>query len=191
MTPREHVKESARAIITRWLIGIVVVSFCGGLIFLPALSTHEHKRSCMSNLKTLNLGVIMYAGDSEDKYPPYYTFDGEVPTKIFRTVVMPYCRDELDYLCPQDKESKSGQMSFVHPYAFIGTIPNFKKGNRIFVVTIDSPTVATTAYLRDPIRFDPKSNPQQIHSPHSEVFNVAYLDGHVKAREHLNINTDF
>ena len=139
----------------------------------------------------------MYSSDADDRLPPYFTFEGEQATKKFISATNDYIKNEQIFICPKDKgypdENLAGpykKMSYVHPLALKGIIPDFHKGLRTITVDSSFPDPGTIVYLRDPIRHDPKVEDNSIHSPHEEGFNVSYLDGHTKRIEHLNMNTD-
>lgn len=195
---RRYVKGSILSTVAKTLGLLFVLGLCAAILF-PVFASPRmpHRNFCLSHLKQSLLGAIMYQSDVDDKLPPYFTFDGKEATKKYMAATMPYLKNEDIYLCPQDKgyptnieASPYEKMSYVHPLALKGIIPNFGKGNRTVIATEVIQSLETTTYLRDPVRFDPKEDNKQLRSPHGEKFNVGYLDGHAKAREHLNINTD-
>jgi prepilin-type processing-associated H-X9-DG protein len=195
---RRNVKGSKLSTVAKTLGLLFVLGLCAAILFpIFATPTHGYRPSCLTHMKQTLLGAIMYQSDADDKLPPYFTFDGSEATKKYMTATMPYLKNEQIFLCPQDKgyptkseASPYEKMSYVHPLALKGNIPNFGKGNRTVIATEIIQSLETTTYLRDPVRFDPKEDNKQLRSPHGEKFNVGYLDGHAKAREHLSVNTD-
>ena len=66
-------------------------------LLLPALAKAKQKAtsiSCMSNVKQLNLGVLMYASDNKDTFPSGTSWCD---------ALMPYVQNKNTYLCPQGK----------------------------------------------------------------------------------------
>lgn len=195
---RRYVKGSILRTVAKTLGLLFVLGLCAAILFpIFATPTHGHRPSCLTHMKQTLLAAIMYQSDADDKLPPYFTFDGKEAAMKFVAAIKPYLKNEDLFLCPQDKgyptnieASPYEKMSYVHPNALKGIIPNFGKGNRTVIATEIIQSLETTSYLRDPIRYDPKEDNKQLRSPHGEKFNIAFLDGHTKAREHLNINTD-
>ncbi len=196
--PSRHVKGNPLHIAARVAGWLLVLGLCAAVLY-PVFATAPigHRRSCLSNLKQITLVAIMYSSDADDRLPPYFTFEGEQATKKFISATNDYIKNEQIFLCPIDKgypdENLGGpnkKMSYVHPLALKGIIPDFNKGKRSVDLTDKYLNVETIIYLRDPIRYDPKDNDNTIHSPHKEGFSVSYLDGHAKRIEHLNVNTE-
>ena len=178
-----------------WLL---VLGLCTGLIYpIFATATSGHPRSCLSQIKQLNLAAIMYQSDADDKSPPFFTFEGPEPTKKFIASMMPYCKNEQLFLCPKDNNQNSehaeglaGKMSYVHCLSLKGLIPGYSVGKRVLNAVSDIQDASKAPYLRDPIRgfgtSDAKggeTSQPAILSPHGAQFNFSYLDGHVKARK--------
>jgi len=66
-------------------------------MFLPALASAKQKAfniQCMNNVKQLNLGLIMYAGDNKDQFPSGATWCD---------ALTPYVKNNATFLCPQGK----------------------------------------------------------------------------------------
>ena len=198
--PKEFMKGSALGILARVAGWLLVLGLCATVLYpvFATAPTTGHPVRCISKLKQLATAVVIYQSDADDRLPPYFTFDGDIATKGFIASTLPYIKDKSRYLCPQDKgdtakyqEGLPGKMSFVHCHSTKGIIPDFNKGNRTVKVDGDLLNLATTAYIRDPIRRSKKEGNSEISSPHIDGFNISYLDTHVKLVKVLNINTDF
>lgn len=196
--PSGYVKGNPQNIAARVAGWLLALGLCAAILFpVFAVPGHGHRPSCVSHLKQVTLSMIFYSSDYDDRLPPFFTFDGEESTKQFMKVTLDYSKNPIIYLCPQDngatsksQEGLPGKMSYVHPLALKGLIPDFHKGRRTILVDNSFSDPGTIVYLRDPIRSDPEGDTKNIHSPHKEGFSVSYLDGHAKRIEHLNVNTE-
>jgi prepilin-type processing-associated H-X9-DG protein len=176
------------------LIGFGMLAVAAVIYPIFANARGGSKKSCISNLKQIDLGNIMYGSDNNDNLPPYFTFEGNENANKLTTVLKPYLKNEMVYLCPQDAVTHSeyqegilGKMSYVHCLSLKGAIPEFSNGKRQLSLKI--PNVAEIPLFRDPIRgfgIENKSGPSGFLSPHGSAFIVAYLDGHVKARKQID-----
>jgi hypothetical protein len=184
----------------KWLGATGFVALLAAILF-PVFATGSNcggrRTTCLVNLKQLMVSVAMYQSDCDDRLPPHFTFDGPEQAQKFVNVTIPYAKLKEIYLCPSDsepflkgQEGLSGVMSYVHCLSFKSKIPDYDAGNRIVRVTEPFPNIATTPFLRDPIRSASFSGPQSFSSPNGNEFTVAYLDTHVKFRKPLDINTE-
>ena len=197
---REYMKGSSLLLSLKWLGGLGASVVLAGVIF-PLFATGSRcwgpGKNCLVNLKQLTVSVAIYQSDFDDRLPPYFTFDGPKQTKNFITATMTYAKEKSIYLCPHDsgdipdgQEGLPDVMSYVHCLSFKSKILDYEAGNRIVRVTEPFRNIATTPFLRDPIRSASFSGPQLFSSPHGKEFTVAYLDTHVKFRKPLDINTE-
>jgi prepilin-type processing-associated H-X9-DG protein len=170
------------------------------------------KAACISNLKQISTATLIYASDNSDTLPLFYTFDGADQGSKFKSLIISYVNhsdSQYDlFKCPSfehpnDKsirvpgpEGILGRMSYVHCLSLRGIIPKFSTGSRTLTLYgLDYP--ANIHYMRDPIcGFGPtkdkdgNSYPGVLNSPHGGGFNIANLDGHVKCKTPVDINTD-
>ncbi len=179
---------------------ILVIAFILAAILLPG--SHNHGPNCISNVKQVTLGTIMYGSDNDENLPPYYTFDGQESAQDLLTALKPYVKNPKLFLCPTEKnksilnqEGILGKMSYVNCLSFGGYIPKFSTGNRVMnFALIEKP--AETGLYRDPIRGFGMPNPDAIKkledgkahflSPHGTFFVIGYIDGHTKGRNPID-----
>ena len=196
---REYMKGSILIISLKWLGATGFVALLAAILFpVFAPGSRCYKRlNCLSNLKQLGTAIAIYQSDADDQLPPYFTFDGPEQAETFVNVTFPYSKSKEIFLCifdngpvPAGQEGLPGKLSFVHCLSFKSKIPDFIQGNRTIRVTNTFPNIATTPFLREPIRGASFSGMQTFKSPHGEGFSISYLDTHVKFRKPLDINTE-
>lgn len=207
--------------LTLWkVLGLAVLGILIAGILYPIFATapmNRHPRSSLSNMKVLGVGLAIYGSDSDDRLPPYFTFDlpktwdsmsndqkaRTHPVTLFVTAVKPYIKNDQILLSVDDentieikiydpkREGYPGMMSYVHSLSLRGHIPDYDKGNRVLKVTqVEEPRLV--AYLRDPIRgFGPnKDGVQTLLGPNKKGFNVGYLDTSARVKSILDVNTE-
>jgi hypothetical protein len=155
------------------------------------------RTSCLSNIKQLTAGVMMYSADNEDTVSPYFSFDGEKNQEAFIASLLPYVKHTDLFLCPKEQKDirdngVTGGQDYVHCLVLRGVIPEFATGKRLLKLTsLKDP--GAVPYLRDPIRGygTTKNNPKTgFLSPHGNSFVTSYLDGHSKFESSVDLNTD-
>ena len=195
----EEAQRNPKRLTLEILGAIGVIAVLAGVLY-PVYTDGDNgrKRMCLSRLKQLSLASINYSADSDDTYPPYFTFDGHDSAQRFVDVTESYSKTKDAFMCPQDtdsiQENQEGlldKMTYVHSLALRGTIPDFPTGKRAFKQS-DVKAPEAIAYVRDPIRGyglpkavnsqPPQDGKPHFFSPHGERFTVGYLDGHVRAR---------
>jgi len=87
------------------LVVIAIISILAAILFPVFARARESARrtSCLSNLKQIGLGIMMYVQDYDETYPRYETLKDPPATGqwLWRQVVQPYIKSETQvFTCP-------------------------------------------------------------------------------------------
>jgi prepilin-type N-terminal cleavage/methylation domain-containing protein/prepilin-type processing-associated H-X9-DG protein len=92
MTQHLDVKHKAFTLI-ELLVVIAIIAILAAILFPVFARARENARraSCMSNLKQMGLGVMMYAQDYDERYPQQLNWI---------TLIEPYTKSDQLFVCP-------------------------------------------------------------------------------------------
>jgi prepilin-type N-terminal cleavage/methylation domain-containing protein/prepilin-type processing-associated H-X9-DG protein len=95
------------------LVVIAIIAILAAILFPVFARAREKARatSCLSNVKQLALGMLMYVGDYDDCWPHAYCYrlprpDGNEDVIMWMNVIYPYVKNEALYVCPSSKYRK-------------------------------------------------------------------------------------
>ena len=148
---------------------VVVIAILGiiAAILFPIFALKKGKNpaiSCLSNMKQLGMASLMYSQDYDEHFPP---------AEKWMTVSVPYIQNSALFLCPTARdETPKAKSSYAMDSRLSGLAEKKLK---------EPPS---RALLYDSTRTDwDAADPGQTFAPrHSERGNVAFADGHAKAR---------
>jgi len=144
------------------LVVIAIIAILASILFPVFARARENARraSCMSNLKQIGLGIMMYTQDYDEKLPKNAVVDGaSVPfesnasysgaTHLWWHMIYPYVKNTQVFVCPSSGSTWIGDYypknSKSQSYASYGYNTNMSPGLSIAAI----PQVAMTPFLAD------------------------------------------
>lgn len=121
------------------LVVIAIIAILAAILFPVFAQAREKARqtSCLSNIKQLTLGWIMYAQDYDENFPQWKWADnyksswgdqGPTPnnaTTLWTNAIFPYVKSAQVYGCPSDARNLTGQQSFGGWFVYDDTLIGF------------------------------------------------------------------
>ena len=177
------------------LVVIAIIAILAAILFPVFARAREKARqtACLSNVKQLSLGAMMYSQDYDEQILPAYLFSGYT----WLDLVLPYVKNQQIFVCPSLSSAYPG---YGHNHCNLGW------GASISMTTVSRP--AETVLLNDNGHItnpgDPpsawkedgggayytrwpnnepwySSDPWRVVPRHNGLCNCAFLDGHAKA----------
>jgi len=183
-----HSTNSLRAFtLIELLVVIAIISILAAILFPVFARARESARraSCMSNLKQIGLGIMMYVQDYDEKYPLSFTYHTEVPPTgswgssssgyywFWQQIIYSYTKNVQLYSCP------SGDTTAAYPYSGnYGTNDNIMStATSLTLSALDSPSTTYLAFDAGPYRMMISSSRDDVTSPQGYYW---YLPGSQK-----------
>ncbi len=87
------------------LVVIAIIAILAAILFPVFAQAREKARaaSCLSNLKQIGLGALMYAQDYDEVYVGSYSYPntwGNCPRFVWADLIYPYIKNQQLYACP-------------------------------------------------------------------------------------------
>ncbi len=187
------------------LVVIAIISILAAILFPVFARARENARraSCMSNLKQLALGMMMYAQDYDETFPelngPHIT-DPNAPPADYKGFnwyasgpwywggwaarIYPYVKNTQVYLCPSNTKNFYG--------VNYGLANNATDGTNYIAYFVDPQKLARFTRPSESLMLTEKisgggdqyalgyNGYYSCASPHFDGGNIAFVDGHVK-----------
>lgn len=191
------------------LVVIAIIAILAAILFPVFARAREKARqsSCLSNLKQLGLGVLMYAQDYDEIYPPAI-YANSLGLFYWMEVVQPYVKNTQLFVCPSDRAgtmysgcASSGCSNYVAHvrvpglgYAFNAYYTNYPSGY-VGLAWREMGQVrrpAEVIMLLDFICYYSATTwsvdqSKTYRAMHNEGLNVCFADGHSKWRKATSI----
>ena len=172
------------------LVVIAIIAILAAILFPVFAKVKEKARqaSCLSNVKQVMMGCIMYAGDNDDFLPSRM---GEGPFVWPMDLVIPYAKNAQVFTCPSTKGGwGAGKVTRYLPCwdtwgtGYHGTVSTFAKPaesaylNEAYDCVYAHHWMVCSPYVKD--CDDGKSSWSAEGMPHNGGSNFGYADGHAK-----------
>ncbi|MCX6895332.1 MAG: type II secretion system protein [Verrucomicrobia bacterium] len=195
------------------LVVIAIIAILAGLL-LPALASAKQRAAtikCNANLHQIGLGLSMYAGDNNDRYPqsggniPWNTNAPTAPTNAWMQQAFPYVQNTNVYRCPSNQRLPVAEQSAFN--YFNGTRAAYVVAGNIATAVNGSQIKFPSAYVLsgDTLDFEPEDAdkddytqncvggpvnglPWEEWQAHSQGQNLLFADGHSKWYKGYNPN---
>lgn len=186
------------------LIVIAIIAILAAILFPVFARAREKARqiSCLSNQKQLGLGLIMYAGDCDEVFPPrYYGVGNNVFHHWDTHYVQPYLKNTRILNCPSTRQRSYGlndtylttkSLAMVEYASETVMLCDIKKcfGQGGAVTGPDHGVHAPSKFGSPPSRPANDADDQPVagdpawqarpRAVHNQGANVAWVDGHAK-----------
>jgi prepilin-type N-terminal cleavage/methylation domain-containing protein/prepilin-type processing-associated H-X9-DG protein len=181
------------------LVVIAIISILAAILFPVFARARENARraSCMSNLKQIGLGIMMYTQDYDEHVPACYANNGDSNHTV-AYYTEPYTKSTQVFKCPSDSSSYASSYGYNYIYLAAHGLPEAVSLAAILnpsqtVMMTDNTNVGRD-YIYDPANW--KFNGGTLGSNqygwveprHLDTTNVLWADGHVKAQLPTSIN---
>ncbi len=178
------------------LVIVVIISLLAALLFPVFVQAKEaaKKTACLSNVKQLNLGMILYTGDFDEVLPPL-AYPSNSP--IWADLVQPYIKSSQLRVCGDDQNSSISyglnQLVFFDLYGWSGPVPPFHTMEDFAFPseTVMMSELGTQDDLKTPVYNSlkvvvPDDDINDVYDArpsfrHFSKDNLAMFDGHAKA----------
>jgi len=188
------------------LVTIAIISILAAILFPVFARARENARraSCMSNMKQIALGVMMYTQDYDERFP---RIGGKVPTTIipygWADALQPYTKSTQVFKCPSVGENVSTPETLGYVEYFFNIMLN-EGVSGVSIAAVNEPTTtimagdgasgnarySTDGYTsntggmssacRQPDGAEHFTQLRVTDARHLEGVNFAFADGHVK-----------
>jgi len=99
-------KERRGFTLIELLVVIAIIAILAAILFpvFARARATARKTSCMSNIKNINMGMVQYVQDFDERFP-YWNWGNRanIPSSTFwSSAIMPYVKNVMVYQCPDD-----------------------------------------------------------------------------------------
>jgi len=149
MTHIANAKQRAFTLI-ELLVVIAIISILAAILFPVFARARENARraSCMSNLKQIGLGAMMYIQDYDEHYPRLWSVYGDASVLPYGwgDALQPYIKSTQVFQCPSESTSPTTDSptdphfsDYAYNYRVMGSDSGVSYANTLNLAAIESP----------------------------------------------------
>jgi len=173
------------------LVVIAIIAILAAILFPVFAKAREKARqsSCLSNVKQLCTGIMMYSQDYDGRYP--FTYWGGPPPPpwvgswvYWYQLIMPYVKNSQIFYCPSFSTAASPDASYGMPWWYASTTDSSISGMSYGVAGTVMIAETTWGVLDGPSFFasyqSAPVNTGRLRDQHNDGLNLGFADGHAK-----------
>ena len=90
------------------LVVIAIIGILASILFSVFARARENARrtSCLSNLKQIGMGYMMYVQDYDERFPANFAYPGGAPYLSYFAAVAPYIKNKQVWVCPSQTSTQ-------------------------------------------------------------------------------------
>ena len=192
------------------LVVIAIIAILAAILFPVFAKAREKARqsSCLNNVKQLQLALLQYCEDYDERTPPGAAVDMNARSHPWASA-QPYVKNSQVFACPSDSLRNTCSLqagvagywgaewaTFACSYGYGNRTGNMSLG----MITVPAETAAIAEMVERPyvdynvlingiMYMDPTQVRYVNACRHNEGMNIGYWDGHAKWQKRENLNT--
>jgi len=169
------------------LVVIAIIAILAAILFPVFARAREKARqtSCLSNVKEIGLGILMYAGDYDEHFPRerdacdgvvWFTTRQYVETTYanYQPLVYPYVKNDQVFMCPSSERSVAAEQ-FAYDYAANSSLTTTTPPRKL--PEVKQPT---SILMIGDSTYEWIDRAARISARHNHGANLGFCDGHAK-----------
>ncbi|HZG47689.1 MAG TPA: DUF1559 domain-containing protein, partial [Allosphingosinicella sp.] len=126
--------KSAAFTLIELLVVIAIIAILAAILFPVFAQAREKARqtACLSNLKQIGTGLMMYVQDYDETLPPTRQMRGgttpctgdAIPGSQWNMLIQPYLKNQQIFACPSDATSKTTATAIKRSYIALAGPPS-------------------------------------------------------------------
>jgi prepilin-type N-terminal cleavage/methylation domain-containing protein/prepilin-type processing-associated H-X9-DG protein len=173
------------------LVVIAIIAILAAILFPVFARAREKARqtSCLSNLKQIALGGLMYAQDYDETLVPFAE-SGNNPRRLFPWIMEPYLNNWQIWDCPShtsgiNPDDVNQYNTGGYGIAYPDLAHYLTSGGGMKLAMVTQPSMAVWFADNSDTWIDTNLTGgiygSHLRARHNEVCNIAFVDGHAKA----------
>ena len=176
------------------LVVIAIIAILAAILFPVFARAREKARqsSCLSNVKQIMLGVLMYAQDYDERLLIAASWPTPAGTVVWDQIVQPYANNQQIFVCPSERDKQHARdLGYGWNYQEFGYYTGGAPTNNYSTPLAEIEAPAETIVLGDNEDADARSNSSgerflyrrhatYTPSKHNGGGNMGLADGHAK-----------